>query len=147
MPRTTSVMGVLLAIAAPLGLIGCGGTDAPAGPDAREILDSPSFATNVVEIFGRRGCTAGNCHGNGQGGLTLGSAAVSHANLVGVAAVGCANETRVIAGDAAGSYLLKKLLGTHPGGCGARMPLGGLQLDNIDIGNITNWIDRGALNN
>ncbi len=152
MERPASVLGTLLMITTPFAMAACGGTDDPAGPGgndppAREILDNPSFATNVAEIFNRRGCTAGNCHGGGQGGLTLGSAAVSYASLVGVAAVGCANETRVIAGDAANSYLLKKLQGTQPGGCGARMPVGGAALDAIDIGNITNWINRGALNN
>ena len=151
MHRPTSVLAALMMVTTPSILSACSGGDGPTGPDndppAREILDNPSFAANVVEIFNRRGCTAGNCHGNGQGGLTLGSAAVSYQNLVGIDAVGCANEIRVIAGDAAASYLLKKLQGTQPAGCGARMPLGGGALDAIDIGNITNWINRGALNN
>ena len=51
----------------------------------------------------------------------------------------------VIASDAANSYLVMKLEGTA--GAGARMPLGGAALDNIDMTNIKNWINQGAKNN
>lgn len=149
MPRKTSVWGTLLVVA-PFAFAACSSDD-PAAPDpnppppARVILANPSFATNIVEIFNRAGCTSGNCHGNGAGGMTLGTAAVSFASLVNIASPNCAGETRVIPNDAANSYLLKKVLGTQA--CGARMPLGGGALDATDIGNITNWINTGALNN
>jgi len=149
MLRKTSALGTLVVVG-PFILAACSGED-PAAPDpgpeppARVILANPSFATNIIEIFNRAGCTGGQCHGNGAGGMTLGSAAVSYASLVGVASVGCAGETRVIPNDAANSYLIKKLSSNPP--CGARMPRGGGALDAIDIGNITNWINTGAPNN
>jgi len=73
----------------------CGGSDGPTGPDpdpgggngttGRTIKDTPSFSNDVVEIFVRRGCTDGSCHGGAQGGLTLSStASVSYTNLVNV---------------------------------------------------------------
>lgn len=74
------------------------------------------------------------------------SAANAHANLVNRAATGAPNETRVIPGNAAGSYLVKKLEGAA-GIVGARMPLGGSPLDSIDMNNIRNWINQGAKNN
>ena len=141
------VLGFLVALTP---LIAACGEDDPMAPEdddtpaGRQILDSPSFATNIVEIFNRTGCSAGQCHGNGLAGLTLSDAATSYANLVGIPAANCTGETRVIAGDATNSYLMKKVQGTQA--CGNRMPPGG-QLDNIDIGNLTNWINQGAQNN
>ena len=53
-------------------LAACGGSDSPTGPnsasDTRTIKPFPSFATDIVEIFTRQGCVAGNCHGAGHGG-------------------------------------------------------------------------------
>ena len=57
-------------------LAACGGSD-PVGPggdtggDIRTIKATPAFAADIVEIFIRRGCTAGSCHGGGAGSLTL----------------------------------------------------------------------------
>ena len=59
---------------------GCGGGDGPTDPGSdptggngntggRTIKDNPSFSNDVVEIFVRRGCTDGSCHGGAQGGL------------------------------------------------------------------------------
>ncbi len=62
-----------------------------------------------------------------------------------MASFGDGNEVRVIAGDAQNSYLVKKLEGRQT--VGARMPLNGAPLDNIDLTNIRNWIDQGAQNN
>jgi len=115
--------------------------------DTRTIKANPSFSTDIVEIFVRHGCTASNCHGNGAGGLILtSSAATSYGNLVGVTSP-TSGEIRVIVNDAANSYLVKKLEGTQGSGNGARMPFGVTQLDNIDITNIKNWINTGALDN
>ena len=146
--RTSAPLAFLLA--APFILAACGSDENPMEPDpapapTREILANPSFATNIMEIFARTGCSSGSCHGNGAAGLTINSvAATTHGNLVGQPSSACAGETRVIAGDAANSYLIKKVSGTQA--CGQRMPIGG-QLDNIDIGNLTNWINMGANNN
>lgn len=135
----------------------CGGSESPTEPggtddggddggggSARTIKDSPSFSADIMEVFSRNGCTASGCHGSGQGGLTMGSAATTHANLVNVTSP-TSGEIRVIPGNASDSYLVKKLLGTAA--FGAQMPLGGAALDNIDMTNIQNWINQGAENN
>lgn len=139
-------------------LAACGGSESPTAPDAgggdtggntggstRTIKTNPAFGADIVEIFTRRGCASGSCHGGGAGGLTLSSnAATSHGNLVGVASP-TTGEIRVIANDATNSYLVKKLEGTAS--AGSRMPIGGSALDNTDLTNIKNWINTGAPNN
>ncbi len=139
-----------------LFLTACGGSDSPTGPSnndddggdtggaTRVIKADPSFSQDIFEIFTRRGCTASSCHGGGAGGLTMTSASGAYANLVGVPSTGT-GEVRVIASNAAGSYLVKKLEGTAS--VGSRMPLGGSPLDNIDLTNVKNWINQGAKNN
>ena len=54
-------------------------------------------------------------------------------------------EVLVIPSNANDSYLVKKLEGRQS--VGARMPLGGEALDNIDLSNVKNWINQGAKNN
>jgi hypothetical protein len=140
----------LLVPALGLFLAACG-SDGPTEPlvddpvETRVVKADPSFAGDVVEIFARRGCTAGSCHGNGAGGLTLtSSAAVSYGNLVNVASTGT-SEILVIPGNADDSYLVKKLEGRQT--AGQQMPRGGAALDGIDLPNIKNWINQGAKNN
>ncbi len=136
---------IFLLLALGLFLAGCGSPTDPA--DTRTIKANPSFSTDILEIFSRRGCTASNCHGNGAGELTLTSSpATSYGNLVGVTSP-TSGEVRVIVSDAANSYLVKKLEGTQGSGNGSRMPIGGSQLDDIDITNVKNWINTGAANN
>ena len=90
---------------------------------------------------------AADVHGGGAGGMTLTStAATSYASLVGVESP-TSGEIRVIAGDAANSYLVKKLEGTQGAGNGVQMPRTSTALDNIDLTNIKNWINTGAPNN
>ncbi len=74
------------------------------------------------------------------------SASSAHSNLVGNPSTGSPSETLVIAGNAAGSYLVKKLEGAS-GIVGSQMPLGGSPLDSIDLTNVKNWINQGAKNN
>ena len=142
---------IFLPIVASLFLAACGDsspTDPGGGAvDTREIKSNPSFANDVVEIFTRQGCTAGNCHGNSAGNLTLtSSASGNHARLVGVTSPN-SGEVYVIVNDADNSYLVKKLEGRQGSGNGSRMPLAGGTLDNIDLTNIKNWINTGAPNN
>jgi len=114
------------------------------GGDTRQIVADPSFASVVQEIFNRKGCASGSCHGSaGAAGLSLTSGS-SYANLVNVTATQ-ADVFRVIPGDANGSYLVIKLEGRQT--IGGRMPLGGSALDNVDLSNIKNWINQGAKNN
>jgi len=134
-----------------IGLSACGNstTDPGDGMDQpqREILTSPSFATNINEIIQRRGCSAGSCHGAsaGQAGLQFGTlAAANFAQIVNVPATSEAF-IRVVPNDADNSYLIIKLEGRQM--AGQRMPLGQSALDNIDLTNIRNWINNGAPNN
>jgi hypothetical protein len=133
-------------------LAACGGSDSvgpggDTGGDTRTIKATPAFAADIVEIFVRRGCTASSCHGGGAGSLTLTTNASSnHGQLVGVESP-VSGEIRVIANDAANSYLVKKLEGTQGSGNGQRMPNNSSALDNTDLTNIKNWINTGALNN
>ena len=107
---------------------------------------SPSFSQVVNEIFVRRGCTAGNCHGGGSGGMTLtSSAATNYANLVNVLATAEPTLLRVRPNDAFNSYLVMKLEGRQ--NSGATMPIGGQRLNATDLGNIKDWINAGAPNN
>ncbi len=128
-------------------LTACGGTPTDTGGD-RVILTNPSFATDIQEIFVRRGCTASNCHGSAMsGGLGLASSAASYADLVDVAATavdGPPGLDRVTANNTAASYLWLKVSGNT---AGSRMPQGAAALDATDLGNIENWINTGALNN
>ena len=73
----------------------------------------------------------------------LASASESFLELVNVASVGDPNVLRVMPNDAANSYLVQKLQGS----AGARMPIGGALPDNVDLTNVTNWINTGAPNN
>jgi hypothetical protein len=136
-----------------LALLGaCGGTPTDGGNgngngngDTRTIKDNPSFAVDIQEIFVRNGCTTGQCHGfnSAEGGLSLASASASFSDLVNVSSVGNPNVVRVVPNDPVNSYLVQKLEGT----AGTRMPQGLGALDNIDMTNIKNWINKDALNN
>jgi hypothetical protein len=150
MSRTlNSTIGILCALA----LAACGGGDSPADPGGnggdnggsdRVIKADPSFSADIQEIFARKGCTASGCHGSAQeGGLDL-RASAAYAQLVNVAALG-EDRIRVIPGDAQNSYLVIKLEGRQS--FGSQMPLGGSELDNIDLTNVKNWINQGAKQN
>lgn len=156
MDQRRSYLPVLVLLAF---LAACGGSDGPTAPggnggddpgggtgggDTRTIKDNPSFSSDVMEIFDRRGCTASGCHGTGEGGLTMTNASTTYGNLVDVASP-ISGEIRVIPGNAQDSYLVKKLEGRAA--FGAQMPLGGSPLDNIDLTNVRNWIGQGAQNN
>lgn len=133
----------IAALALALFLVACGDPMDPGSGGGMPKAD-PSFTTDVFEVFTRNGCTAGACHGGGQGGLTMTSATDAHANLVNVPSP-ATGELRVIPGNADASYLVKKLEGRAS--AGGRMPLGGSPLGATDLQNIRNWITRGAKNN
>lgn len=136
------------ALAVPLlACNGDGGTGLDGDDDQREIEANPSFASDINEIFQRRGCSAGSCHGaaGGQAGLELtSSASANYDELVDVPATS-EDFLRVQPGNAPDSYLVIKLEGRQA--VGGRMPLNAAPLDNIDLTNIRNWIDNGAPNN
>lgn len=141
---------IFLGCALAFGLTGCSdsptdlGGENPVSPQ-REILAAPSFGTNINEIFQRRGCSSGSCHGNGASGMTLGTGASgNYAAIVGVQA-SSEDFLRVAPGDADNSYIIIKVEGRQT--VGQRMPLGAGALDNIDLTNLRNWISNGAPNN
>ena len=143
----TTLLPILLVSA----LGACGG-DSPTGPDdgqngggeTRTIVTDPSYANVIQEIFSRKGCTASSCHGSSQqAGLDLRSGS-SYAALVNVQSTQ-STAARVIPGNADDSYLIVKVEGRQT--VGARMPVGGSPLDNIDLTNLKNWINQGAKNN
>jgi len=137
-----------------VSLAGCGGGGDGTGPTGgngtpdpggRVILVSPSLQTNIQEIFDRRGCSGSLCHGAARSAdldLRSGSA---FASLVNVVAFSDANFQRVTPNDAQNSYLVMKLEGRQT--VGVRMPLGLAPLDAIDLTNVRNWINTGALDN
>jgi hypothetical protein len=137
-------------------LAACGGSDSPVGPGndnndnggggTRTVKQNPSFSQDINEIFQRRGCSAGNCHGGGAGGMTLTSnAGTNYTNIVNVPAASENGFNRITPNDATNSYMVIKLEGRQS--VGSRMPLGGTPLDNIDLTNLKNWINTGAPNN
>jgi len=114
------------------------------GNDTRVIVTDPSFAAVIQEIFNRKGCAAGSCHGSARSaGLSLASGS-SYTSLVNVTSTQ-STSLRVIPGNANDSYLIVKVEGRQT--VGDRMPAGGSPLDNIDLTNLKNWINQGAKNN
>ncbi len=93
-------------------------------------------------------CALSVCHGMEgaalSGQLDLSTPALAYTALVGAPASTAGCGTRVIARDAAGSYLVEKLEGRQSALCGATMPLAGmLSADTIAI--IRTWITNGAM--
>lgn len=145
---------LLTAVAALLVLVAaCGSDDSPTTPTpptnpppSRVVKTNPSFANDVQEIFNRRGCNTGNCHGAAESaGLSLTDAARSFTELVNVQSQNEAAFFRVLPNNADSSYLVIKLEGRQS--VGVQMPRGGTPLDTIDLNNIRNWINTGAANN
>jgi hypothetical protein len=139
------LMGFLLSAC---GDGGTGPSDDPGngggGSDDRVIVADPSFSSVIQDIFNRRGCNSGSCHGSSQSaGLDL-RAGNAHGELVNVPSTQT-SVARVVPGDADASYLIIKVEGRQS--VGERMPLGGSPLDNIDLTNLKNWINQGAQNN
>lgn len=145
MRRTLIPMAALTA-ALVLGACSDGGTSPGSGNggDTRSIVDDPSLASVIQEIFNRNGCSSGPCHGTAvSAGLDLTDGS-SYGNLVGVIATQT-SVARVVPNNASGSYLIVKVEGLQI--TGERMPLGRTPLDNIDVTNLKNWINQGARNN
>ncbi len=114
-----------------LALSAC--ADAPA--------DAPAFADVQSQAF--QGCALSTCHGSGTGGLLLDGTAADYDRLVGVAAIGDASQTLVVAGDADASYLVAKIEGAA-GITGDAMPPGSsLSAETLQL--VRDWIDGGAL--
>lgn len=144
-----SVVLKFLTLSAISGITACGGgpgeLDSSGFPqNVREVKEDPSFSTDIQGIFESEGCANGACHGVGaSAGLNL-ERGVAYGNLVGVPSTQEGFE-RVTAEKAAESYLIIKLEGRQQ--VGTRMPPSGNPLDAIHMGNLKNWINKGARNN
>ena len=136
-------------------LVSCGGEANPTAPGGdrdelqmeRMIRRLPSFKEDIQEILVRRGCTSAlNCHGIGQGGLTLGADAVTnYMTLVNMPAEAEREFLLVKPLDAMNSYVIIRLENRQR--VGLPMPAAGAPLDSIDLTNLKNWINNGAPNN
>jgi hypothetical protein len=101
----------------------------------------PTLAELQAEVF-TPWCAFSTCHAApGASGLVLDDGE-TWASVVDVASADAPAETLVIPGDAANSYLMKKLRGDS-GIVGDPMPLGA-PLDEATIARVAAWIDAGA---
>lgn len=112
---------------------------------ATRILAAATLSQLQAEVFTPR-CSF--CHTGGAsslpGAMNL-TAGNAFANLVNVASRESPATLRVAPGDAASSYLIRKLEGTNISG--SRMPLGGPFLGADTIARIKSWIASGAPDN
>ena len=153
---TKARVRTLARLTAVLFLAACEGDGSPTQPDGGEgngggggrphfIKAEPSFSADIQEIFDDRSCTAQGCHGDARrGGLDL-RAGAAFGNLVNKAAQAESDFIRVVPNNAQDSYLVIALEDRRR--VGGLMPQGGVPLDSIDLTNIRNWIEQGALNN
>jgi hypothetical protein len=122
-------------------LLACAGPD---GGDTATDLE-PTLTNVQAEVF-TPSCAFSSCHGGGGGGasdLDLSDGA-AHAEIVGVEAVDAPGEILVVAGDSAGSYLVKKCA-AEAGIIGEPMPDGdadGLDAERLAL--LKAWVDAGA---
>lgn len=130
------------------------GTDGSSSGDASDGAADPTFTEVFTTVLSG---TCNGCHAAGHPtGLDMSTKALAYTNLVGKAAgtggLGggspCATaggETRVVANNAAGSLLVKKI--DHVAGtCGSTMPLRGAKIANAKIDLVKAWIAAGAKN-
>ncbi len=122
----------------------CDGDNGDNGNEPETPISDPSFSNHIQPIF-TNNCALGGCHNStAQEGLNL-SQGVAYSNIVNVASTQVPASMRVLPGDAANSYLVKKIEGTQI--VGVRMPKDRSALSSVSIQNIKNWINRGAKNN
>lgn len=110
--------------------------------------NADTFELIEERIFASHGCNVSTCHGpSRQGDLDLRSGA-AYGDLVDVAAANVSAQTagkkRVLAGDAASSFLSQKLHGLLGPGEGALMPLVGSPLTQPELDLVDAWINGGA---
>ena len=87
----------------------------------------------------------GGCHNAAaSAGLNL-SQGQAYNNLVNVNSTSEPNFKRVLPNDAQNSYIVMKLEGHQT--IGSRMPLSRTPLTTVQIQNVKNWINKGAILN
>ena len=128
-------------------LFSCGKlTELPTGPDSGgggSVDPTATFSRVKSEILPT--CSAVGCHGRiaPQESLVL-TPDVAYAQIVGVTSIEVPSLKRVTAGDAANSYVYRKI--TAVGISGDRMPQGGPFLTDAQTALVRDWIRRGAPN-
>jgi mono/diheme cytochrome c family protein len=112
---------------------------------ATKIAAAATLSQLQADVFTPRcsGCHSGA--GTSLPGVLNLTGGSSFSNLVNVAARQNPGLVRVAPGDAANSYLVRKLEGSNT--TGSRMPLGGPYLDADTLARIKSWIASGAPNN
>lgn len=119
----------------------------PPAPDTNPPPAAATLSQLQSTIFSPR-CSG--CHTGGgavlPASMNLSSAAASFAALVNVSSAEQPALRRVLPGDAAASYLVRKLEGSA-GITGERMPQGGPFLSAAEIDRVRSWINAGAPNN
>ena len=144
-------VGAVVATAALAFALGCADFDMaidPTGGAPDELVTTPSFSADIVPIFEQR-CATGGCHSlaTQQAGLALTPDAAYNA-LVGVPSTLVTGQVRVVASNAAGSWLVTMISQDDAARRGySRMPLATQPLTANQIANIVRWIDQGALRN
>src|SRR5258705_1108240 len=111
---------------------------------AADCQSGDTFAHIERRILGPRGCRVETCHGSAKSGgldLTIGGA---YDALVGATATGAPGDLRVVPGDSAKSFLVRKLAGVLAPGEGDPMPSVGRPLRPIELDLVRAWIDGGA---
>lgn len=120
-----------------------GGTPSPgtdAGGDTPEADGGGGTTTPAWQTVLADNCAGSGCHGESSPALGLDLVSPgARDRLVGVAAVGCADQVLVVAGDPEASYLYNKIAEATPV-CGGRMPLLRSALSTEDQEAIRAWI-------
>jgi hypothetical protein len=103
---------------------------------------APGFARDIQPVLDAN-CVACHQTAGASGGLNLEEGIAYRSIVARKRADG--DQVYVIPGDAAASYLLRKLRGTHAqiGGTGEQMPPTG-PLDSATVATIQRWIEAGA---
>lgn len=107
----------------------------------------PTLTDLKTSVFSScTGCHTGS-GGSLPGSMDLGADAV-YSSVVGIASEELPSMNRIEPNDAANSYLLHKVSGTHldAGGSGVAMPQGTSGLSQTKIDQLTAWIENGAPN-
>ena len=130
-----------------LVVISCGRLKEPTAPDggAGDPIDPTATFTRVQNEIFTPTCAQLGCHDplGRQESMVL-SPGRAYAQIVGVASIETPQLMRVAPGDAANSYLYRKITGA--GSTGDRMPQNGPFLNAAQIKLVRDWIRRGAPN-
>lgn len=126
----------------PLTGVGSSGVFAVTGPP-----QAVSYAAQIQPIW-NIACITSACHDSvtPQARLNL-TAAVSYAEIVGIASQQCPTTLLVTPGDPERSYLMFKLQGSGPCMTGSRMPKTSPAMSATQQRLIRDWITNGAPNN